>query len=168
MSPAKDDQLNFIQLAGEFKQALFKAFAKESKLRQERNRLERKLAVVSEKLSQKTDVRDIFEDKKYSSLTKATKEAFLEAAEREAPKRKKRKAKAARMTLEEKLRTLREAVAGRSEIKLAELKELIHVSNVNQWLSGLNLPSGAVESLGSKKAGSRLLVSKIKHLLQEA
>ena len=50
-------------------------------------------------------------------------------------------------------------------MKLAELKDILDVTNVNQWLSGLGLPKGSIESLGSKKAGSRLLVDKIKHLL---
>ncbi len=59
------------------------------------------------------------------------------------------------------------AIASRAEIKLADLKTAHNVSNVNQWLAGLGFQMGSIESWGSKKAGARLLFSKVKHLFAD-
>jgi len=164
MTPAKNDQLALISLAHEFKVELAKAFGREAKLRMQYAQLSKNLERVSEKLKQKTDVRDVFDLKKFASLAPETKEAFLRDVENDSPRRSAKKSGGKRLGKADKLKMLQNAVGNRAEVKLADLKSILDVSNVNQWIAGLDLPKGSIESLGSKKAGSKLLVSKIKHL----
>lgn len=167
MTPAKNDQLALISLAHEFKIELAKAFGREAKLRMQHAQLSKSLARVNEKLKQKTDVRDVYDLKKFASLAPETKDAFLHEVENDAPRRSAKKIGSKRLGKDEKLKILQNAVGNRAEMKLADLKSILDVSNVNQWIAGLDLPKGSIESLGSKKAGSKLLVSKIRHLFAD-
>ena len=84
--------------------------------------------------------------------------------ENEAPQRSAKKIGGKRLGKDQKLKMLQKAVGNRPEVKLADLKSILDVSHVNQWIAGLDLPKRSILRLGSTKSVLKLIVSQIKHL----